>query len=90
MMAGTNFVCKQTSFEPGDMLLAYTDGVTEARNAAGEFFTEDRLLALLPEPVLSVGATLERIEAHVREFVAYAPFADDVTMLAIRRISPHG
>jgi serine phosphatase RsbU (regulator of sigma subunit) len=40
--------------------------------------------------VLSVGATLERIEAHVREFVAYAPFADDVTMLAIRRISPHG
>jgi phosphoserine phosphatase RsbU/P len=90
MMAGTHFVCKQTSFEPGDMLLAYTDGVTEARNAAGEFFTEDRLLALLPEPVLSVGATLERIEAHVREFVAYAPFADDVTMLAIRRISPHG
>ncbi len=90
MMAGTNFVCKETSFEPGDMLLAYTDGVTEARNAAGEFFTEDRLLALLPEPVLSVGATLERIEAHVREFVAYAPFADDVTMLAIRRISPHG
>lgn len=86
LMADSKFVYKKTSFEPGDMLLAYTDGVTEARNATGQFFTEDRLLELLRQPVPSASATLEQIESHVREFLGHTAFADDVTMLAVRRL----
>lgn len=85
LMANGAFARKQAYFEPGDMLIAYTDGVTEARNAAGAFYTEARLLALLEQPVASAGAALERIEASVRAYVSHGPLADDLTMLAVRR-----
>jgi sigma-B regulation protein RsbU (phosphoserine phosphatase) len=71
--------------EPGDTLLAYTDGVTEARNPAGRFFTEKRLLALLEQPVGSASALLDSVVARLREHVAGADPSDDVTMLAVRR-----
>jgi sigma-B regulation protein RsbU (phosphoserine phosphatase) len=71
--------------EPGDTLLAYTDGVTEARDRAGAFFTEKRLLALLGESAPSAAALLERVVANLQEHVAGADPYDDVTMLAVRR-----
>lgn len=85
LMANVAFARKQAYFEPGDMLISYTDGVTEARNAAGAFYTEERLLALLEQPGASARAALERVEASVRAHVAHSPLADDLTMLAVRR-----
>jgi phosphoserine phosphatase RsbU/P len=71
--------------EPGDTLLAYTDGVTEARNSAGQFFTEKRLLALLEGSVQSATALLDSVVANLHEHIAGAEPSDDVTMLAVRR-----
>ena len=70
---------------PGDVLFAYTDGVTEARDPAGGFFTEKRLLGHLQDPPPSPSNLLARVVARLREHVAGAEPFDDVTMLAIRR-----
>lgn len=86
MMADVTFTIQSVQLEPGDLLLAYTDGVTEARNRAGAFFSEERLLALLSGPVRSAAALLEHIESHVYEYVSNTTFYDDVTMLALHRL----
>jgi sigma-B regulation protein RsbU (phosphoserine phosphatase) len=69
---------------PGDCLLAYTDGVTEAFNLANEAYGEERLLRVLQG---SVGAAenCARVLADVHRFVDGAPPSDDTTIVAISR-----
>ena len=70
-------------FRPGDSLLLYSDGVTEARNASGELFGEQRLLAALGK---SNDDNAERLVRRVRtslaDYAADADVADDITLLA--------
>ena len=73
---------------PGDLLLLYTDGVTEAFNGAGEAFGERRLSEeLCRQPVQSaaqsVAAVLEAVRGHAGE----CPQSDDIAMLGLRRLS---
>jgi sigma-B regulation protein RsbU (phosphoserine phosphatase) len=71
---------------PGDVLFMYTDGVTEARNGEGAFFTEERLRA-----ALDGGGTADARElaatvlGRVTTFAGDAPQADDIAVLVIRR-----
>ena len=76
---------QQVSLEPGDVLFAFTDGVTDARDANGGFFTERRLLQLLEQPAPSAMALLDRIVESVNVHIGTATQFDDVTMLAARR-----
>ena len=70
---------------PGDVLLLYTDGVTEAMNPDGELFHFERLLHCLEEaPVDSAGELAERIKGAVGEFTAGAPASDDLTLVILR------
>lgn len=71
--------------EPGDTLFTYTDGVTEARDAAGRFFTEQRLLARLQDPADSATALVDNVIAALNQHIAGAEPHDDVTMLVVRR-----
>ena len=87
MFPATDFKIEYAQMEPGDLLYAYTDGVTEARHADGSFFTEKRLLALLNQPADSAAGLLQRVESSVRQFMAGAIQFDDITMLAVRRAS---
>jgi sigma-B regulation protein RsbU (phosphoserine phosphatase) len=73
--------------EPGDALVMYTDGVTEARDPARQFFTEKRLLSLLDVPAPPAAALLDGVIARLQEHVAGAEPSDDVTLLAVRRSS---
>ncbi len=70
---------------PGEGILVYTDGVTEARNPADEFFEDERLEQYLrahaAEPMETLVGGLHR---HLEEFAAGAPQADDITALALR------
>ncbi len=72
---------------PGDCLFCFTDGVTEARNRAGELFGEARL-----REALKPGRGAERIVADViaavEAFSAGAEPADDVTVLAVSLAAP--
>lgn len=69
---------------PGDRLLVYTDGVTEAMNEAGELYSGERLLEVAPGLAgLEPKAACEAVAASVREFAGDAPQADDITLLAL-------
>jgi sigma-B regulation protein RsbU (phosphoserine phosphatase) len=70
----------------GDVLIIYTDGVTEARDEDGKEFGEARLLALAAEPLEERAAmTLSSIMRKLDEFVGGAPQHDDITCLVVRR-----
>ena len=76
----------QIQFEQGDMLIGYTDGVTEARSPEDEIFTRKRLQTLVEQPFNSASEMLERIKSSLFEFIDIAPRGDDVTMLAVQRV----
>jgi serine phosphatase RsbU (regulator of sigma subunit) len=84
MMPDMAFEVGRTRLEAGEGLLAFTDGVTDARGASG-LYGERRLLALVAEPFPSAAALLDAIEAAVLAHAAGADQADDITLLAIRR-----
>jgi serine phosphatase RsbU (regulator of sigma subunit) len=77
---------RRAQIEPGDILYGYTDGVTEARNPDGEFFTEKKLLALLKKGAGSASELLENISNALEAYTGEAEQFDDITMLAVRRI----
>jgi sigma-B regulation protein RsbU (phosphoserine phosphatase) len=70
-----------------DLLLLYTDGVTESFSPAGELFGEDRLIeAMKSYPAQNAEEALEIIEGCLNEFSDPLPPGDDLTMLAVRRV----
>jgi serine phosphatase RsbU (regulator of sigma subunit) len=84
-MEGIDFGIGQLQLAPGDLLLGFTDGVTEARNTADELFTRKRLRQLLDRPAGSAKEMLERIGEQLKSFIGGAPPMDDVTLLAVQR-----
>ena len=70
---------------PGDLLLAYSDGVTEAFNVQQEAFGEARLQQLLHQPVSSTAALVQTIFDEVVQFAAGAAQSDDITVAALQR-----
>jgi serine phosphatase RsbU (regulator of sigma subunit) len=70
---------------PGELVLMYTDGVSEAMNASGEEFGEERMKAfLLKYRALDPQELLERLEAEVVAFRSSDEFEDDFTLLLAR------
>ncbi|MBU1937482.1 serine/threonine-protein phosphatase, partial [bacterium] len=71
--------------ESGELLLMYTDGVSEAMNNAEEEFGDERIAKLLQENAkLSPEALLAKLEADVIDFNGSDEFEDDFTLLAAR------
>jgi sigma-B regulation protein RsbU (phosphoserine phosphatase) len=70
----------------GDRVLLYTDGVTEAEDAAGEMFGEERLDALVHALPATLGAReiSDRVLAGVREFLDGVEAGDDITLMILR------
>jgi len=85
LLPNLKFRIRQTVLEKGEILLGYTDGVTEARTAAGEFFTEARLLSIVETAPVSAQALLTQIADRVLEHAGEASQFDDITLLAVKR-----
>ncbi len=74
----------------GDLLVAFSDGVTEAMSASGEEYGEERLMACVDaNRQRSTREVLDAIFASVREFSVGAVQSDDVTALVFRYDGPH-
>jgi serine phosphatase RsbU (regulator of sigma subunit) len=84
----------KTRLEPGDLLVMYTDGVTEAFSPQGEVFGELRLYQTIEsaatgetqaESGLAAGELLEKIDLAVQEFIGGSLPSDDLTLLVLKR-----
>ena len=72
--------------KPGELLLAYSDGVTDARSPEGEFFGEQRLEDVVASTVtLDPDDLVSQVLAAVKAFTRGGLLYDDVTLLAIGR-----
>lgn len=86
LLAGAGYEGASRSLEPGDLLAIYSDGIVEATDRADREYGLDRLAALCvrhrtdPLPALA-----SAIETDLRAFAAGVPFADDRTLLLLRR-----
>jgi len=85
MLPDVPFAVHDVTLAPGETLLAFTDGVTEARSASGELFGSQRFEALLTGASGPLRSLLDRIEAAVQRHTGGAPQTDDITLLAARR-----
>lgn len=76
----------QTTMEPGDVLVCYTDGVTEAINVAEEQFGVDRLRDVIArEHSQSAPRIINAIYEAVDRFTSGQPPFDDITLVVLRR-----
>lgn len=84
IMDGMVYRSASRRLAPGERLLLYTDGVTEAKNAHDAFYSEARLLATLDSASqLALGSLIEKLLGSVRSFAGETPQSDDITLLAI-------
>ncbi|MBV8837777.1 MAG: SpoIIE family protein phosphatase [Alphaproteobacteria bacterium] len=83
--AGFAYRSATTKLASGDGLFLYTDGVTEAFNAADVPYGEGRLEAVLGRAQPTSRSLIEAVTADVAAFVGITPASDDVAMLAIYR-----
>jgi len=89
LLPDIQFTPKQVTLEPGEALVGYTDGVTEARSPLDEMFTRKRLEeTLLRDPYHSAEQLLENIQSDLFHFTEDAAQSDDITILVTRRIDP--
>jgi serine phosphatase RsbU (regulator of sigma subunit) len=79
---------KVVQFDPGDVLVLYTDGVTEAQNAEGDFFGREQLLKAVNKSAGgSAKAVREGILGKIAKFVGDAPQLDDIALVIVARKS---
>ena len=86
VMPGLDYREDNTTLNPGETLVLYTDGVSEAMNAAGEEFGVNRLRQLFAsQPPTGARMATEAIMRAVSDFAGDTPQSDDVTCLVLRR-----
>jgi sigma-B regulation protein RsbU (phosphoserine phosphatase) len=91
LMPGLPFTVGEATLAPGESLVAWTDGVTEARTNAGEeLFGEERALETVRPAGISAAGMLDRLLDAVDQWAGGAEQSDDITLLAARRLPQAG
>jgi sigma-B regulation protein RsbU (phosphoserine phosphatase) len=86
-----DYESSEALLEEGDVLVAFSDGVTEAQDTAQSLYTEERLESCLRSlPLQSAGEIATAVIDGVMQFQGAAPQADDITILALRITAPVG
>jgi phosphoserine phosphatase RsbU/P len=76
----------RTQLRPGDVLVAYSDGVTEQTNPAGDEFGTVRLQEVVARNISRSAAGIrDKIEAALSSFAQGTPAGDDITLLIVKR-----
>jgi serine phosphatase RsbU (regulator of sigma subunit)/anti-sigma regulatory factor (Ser/Thr protein kinase) len=77
----------ETFIQPGETLVGFSDGITEAMNANNEMFGEERLIETLrTHATIDADSLVEAVIRRVDAFVAGAPQSDDITLLAFHHL----
>jgi sigma-B regulation protein RsbU (phosphoserine phosphatase) len=86
LFADVEYAIHRRQLEPGDALLFYTDGLSEARNARGEEYGTARIEAVLARAVEAAGADIgAALLADETAFRRGAPRTDDLTVMVVER-----
>jgi sigma-B regulation protein RsbU (phosphoserine phosphatase) len=87
LIAKASFEEARVDLAPGDLLMLYSDGVTDAINSVEEEFGADRAIAVLQRyrdcPAAEV---CDRMFATIDAFAGGAPQYDDITMMVMKRL----
>ncbi len=90
-MEDTRYEGHAFKLEPGDSIVVYTDGVTEATDEGDEMFGADRLAeALNSEPDAPPEKCIDNVKKSIDDFKGEAEQFDDITLLAIKYNGPKG
>jgi sigma-B regulation protein RsbU (phosphoserine phosphatase) len=85
MLPAMEFNVKQVLIDPGDILIGYTDGVTEAMSPQKKLFGKKRFSTLLGKPAPTASKLIDQIKQALAHHIDHAPQFDDITMLALHR-----
>jgi serine phosphatase RsbU (regulator of sigma subunit) len=81
-VAGVGYDSTRAKLQPGDVLLLYTDGITEATDSELDMFGEERLVRLLCEHATAgAAAILAAAKRELRTFTGRERYDDDVSIL---------
>ena len=87
LMEGCVYQQGSVSLTAGDVLVAYTDGISEAMNAANEEWGEESFMdAIRPNRAMPAATLIDRLMTSADAFVAGAPQHDDMTLLVVRAL----
>jgi serine phosphatase RsbU (regulator of sigma subunit)/pSer/pThr/pTyr-binding forkhead associated (FHA) protein len=86
IIEGTAFQAYSLSLEPGDCLLLFTDGVTDAVDNANAQFGRKRMLAALQGAPYAPKPMCERLVKAIKQHSAGQPQADDITLVSLGRL----
>ena len=82
-----NYTNESKTLFPGDILLIYTDGVVEMENPSGEPFGERRIVEVLrANRACSAGAIMTAIICAAQAFTGLQIYADDFTLVVLKRV----
>lgn len=88
IMGNQNYEVLRGRIAPGERLVAFSDGITEAMNVAGEPWNDERLHAVLrAHPAAGAAELVETVVREADDYATGAPQADDMTILVIKRAS---
>ncbi|MCE7859964.1 MAG: PAS domain S-box protein [Chloroflexi bacterium CFX2] len=87
MFVDMEFRVEEVHFREGDVLFAFTDGTTDAKNTSGNQFTEQRLLKTIGAPWTSVFSMLFELNVELQKHIGEQSQFDDITLLSFRRKS---
>jgi sigma-B regulation protein RsbU (phosphoserine phosphatase) len=88
-LAAAGYTCRQATLDPGEIFLAFTDGVVDSRSPGDERFGRPRLEQMLDRGFASAAALTQQVQQHLSAYIGYAAPEDDITLLAIQR-KPRG
>lgn len=83
---GLTWRCERITLACGDTLTMYTDGLTDALDAAGDFYGQERLQSVVGQFGAHTAQTArDLLQTDIATFRAEAPLADDITLVIVRR-----
>jgi sigma-B regulation protein RsbU (phosphoserine phosphatase) len=88
MLPNMDFRIEEVHLDPGDSVLLYTDGITDALSPAEEQFAEPRLLQAATSPAPAARIHIENIMTALDKHIAGREQYDDVTLLVVQRRPP--